>query len=34
MSELKNDIITRLKLDILPLEGLRGIRSEEALDLG
>jgi protein ImuA len=34
MSTANNDIITRLKLDILPLEGLRGIRSQEVLDMG
>ena len=34
MSAFNKDIISRLKLDILPLEGLRAIRSEKESDLG
>ena len=34
MPSEKADIIARLKLDILPLEGLHAIRGKEVLDLG
>lgn len=34
MSATNKDLISRLKLEILPLEGLRAIHSVEAMDLG